>query len=134
MAELDLPICICTNKPRPITDAVLTALGVWTRFKAIYAGGDGLEKKPAPGPLLLLAKRLCVEPSSLVMVGDGLQDVEAARRAGCRVIGVVSTYTTRERIASAKPDVAIDSLVELPEIIRRWCDATARLAAIRPSS
>lgn len=132
IAELELPLCLCTNKARPVTDAVLAALGVRTRFRAIYAGGDGPEKKPAAGPLLALAKKLGVPSESLVMVGDGPQDVEAARRADCRVIGVATGFTSRERLVACKPDVVIDSLHELPHVVRRWCDATARLSAIRP--
>ncbi len=132
IAELELPIALCTNKARPVTDAILGALGVRTRFRAIYAGGDGPEKKPAAGPLLALAKKMSLEVSSLVMVGDGPQDVECARRAGCRVIGVVSGYNPRERISNAQPDVVIEGLSELPDIVRRWCDATTRLTAFRP--
>ncbi|MBK6519264.1 MAG: HAD hydrolase-like protein [Polyangiaceae bacterium] len=132
VAELELPIALCTNKPRAVTEAVLSALGVRTRFRAMYAGGDGPEKKPAPGPLIALAKRLGLELGALVMVGDGPQDVECARRAGCRVVGVVSTYSARDRVVSAQPDVVIESLSELPEIVRRWCDSTTRLQAIRP--
>ncbi|MFO0549357.1 MAG: HAD hydrolase-like protein [Polyangiaceae bacterium] len=132
VAELDLPIALCTNKARPVTEAILSALGVRTRFRAIYAGGDGPEKKPAAGPLLALAKRLSVAPESLVMVGDGPQDVECARRAGCRVVGVVSRVHQSDRLIASKPDVTIDSLNELADVLRRWCDATARLSALRP--
>lgn len=132
VADLDLPIGLCTNKARPVTEAVLAALGVRTRFRAIYAGGDGPEKKPAAAPLLTLAKKLGIEVSSLVMVGDGPQDVECARRAGCRVIGVLSPYSPRDRITEAKPDVVLNGVAEVPDVIRRWCDATAQLTAIRP--
>lgn len=132
VAELGLPIALCTNKARSVTDAVLSSLGVRTRFRAIYAAGDGPEKKPAPGPLLALSKKLSVDVPSLVMVGDGIQDIECARRAGCRVIGVVSTYSARDRVDAGQPDVTIESLTELPDIIRRWCDATTRVSALRP--
>jgi phosphoglycolate phosphatase len=131
VAELDLPICLCTNKARPVTDAILAALGVRTRFRAIYAGGDGPEKKPAPGPLLAIAKKLGVEPGSLVMVGDGSQDVEAARGAGCRVIGVESTYSPREKLIAAKPDIILENLWGVADVVRRWCDSTARLSVLR---
>ncbi|NUP14381.1 MAG: HAD hydrolase-like protein [Polyangiaceae bacterium] len=134
VAELGLPIALCTNKARDITEAVLSSLGVRTRFRAIFAGGDGPEKKPAPGPLLALSKKLGQDITGLVMVGDGPQDIECARRAGCRVVGVVSTYSARDRVALAQPDVVIETLTELPEILRRWGDATTRLQAIRPRS
>ena len=65
LAELpDMALALCTNKPRATTEAVLSALGVRTRFRAIVAGGDLLEKKPAPGPLLHLSRVLHVGPDA----------------------------------------------------------------------
>lgn len=121
---------LCTNKPRETTDAVLAALGVRTRFRAIAAGGDTPEKKPAPGPLLHLSKLLDVAPDRLVMVGDGPQDIECARRAGARAIAVVG-FVPRDRLVESRPDVLIETLDELPEVIRRWRDATVRVVAPR---
>lgn len=131
IADMGLPICLCTNKARPVTEAILAALGVRTRFRALYAGGDGPEKKPAPGPLHSLAKKLDVEAASLVMVGDGPQDVECAHAAGCRIIGVSSPFATRERLLGAKADIVLEGLAGVPDVIRRWCDATARLSVLR---
>jgi len=129
----DIALGICTNKPRSITEAVLSALGIRTRFRAIVAGGDLPEKKPAPGPLLLLAKGLRATPDSMVMVGDGPQDIECARRALVRSVAVESGFTTHDRLLAAPPDVMLRSLAELPEVIQRWRDATARIEAlVRP--
>jgi phosphoglycolate phosphatase len=126
----DLVLGICSNKPRPVTEAVLAALGIRTRFRAIVAGGDLPEKKPAPGPLLHLAKALRVPPESVVMVGDGPQDVECAHNAGVRSVAIDSGFGSRERLVAARPDVLLQSLSELPEVIHRWRDATARVAAV----
>jgi phosphoglycolate phosphatase len=129
----DLALGLCTNKPRAITEAVLAALGIRTRFRAIVAGGDLPEKKPAPGPLLLLCKALKASPETTVMVGDGPQDIEAARSAGMRSIGVQSGFTSPERLIEAHPDVLLRSLSELPEVVQRWRAATARISiAARP--
>ena len=125
----DIALGICTNKPRSSTEAVLSALGIRTRFRAIVAGGDLPEKKPAPGPLLLLAKGLRATPESMVMVGDGPQDIECARRAVVRSVAVESGFTSHERLLAAHPDVMLRSLAELPEVIQRWRDATARISA-----
>ncbi len=131
-AMTDLALGICTNKPRATADAVLGALGVRTRFRAIFGGGDLSEKKPAPGPLLHIAKLLNLPPDRMVMVGDAPQDVECARRAGVRVIVVDRGFASRERLRDSKPDVMLESLTELPEVIRRWRDATARVSIRSP--
>jgi phosphoglycolate phosphatase len=122
----DMTLALCTNKPRATTDAVLAALGVRTRFRVIVAGGDLLEKKPAPGPLLHIAKVLRVSPAAMVMVGDGPQDIECARRAKVRSVAVDAGFFAEERLLQCNPDVLLKSLFELPEVIQRWRDATAR--------
>lgn len=128
----DMVLAICTNKPRATAEAVLSALGVRTRFRALVAGGDLPEKKPAPGPLLQVAKLLRVDTDNLVMVGDAPQDIECARRAKVRSVGVVSGFSSRERLATARPDVTLESMAELPEVIKRWREATTRITV--PSS
>jgi phosphoglycolate phosphatase len=135
LAEIpEVSLGICTNKPRSITDAVLGALGIRTRFRAVVGGGDLPEKKPAPGPLLHAAKLLRVAPEATVMVGDGPQDIECARRAGARAVAVASPFHARERLVEARPDVLLRSLSELPDVIRRWRDATARIHVSAPAS
>ncbi len=132
LAEIpELRLGICTNKPRSTTEAVLGALGVRTRFAGIYGGGDGPERKPAPGPLLALAERLSLAPKDLIMVGDGTQDIEAARRAGARSVAVSAGFTPRSQLLAAKPDVLIDTLADLPAVVRRWRDATAKFTVPR---
>jgi phosphoglycolate phosphatase len=123
----EIVLGICTNKPRVTTEAVLSALGIRTRFRAVVAGGDLPEKKPAPGPLVHLAKLLHVDPQSVVMVGDGPQDVECARRAGARAVAIDSGFSSRERLSAARPDVLLRSMTELPDVVQRWRDATARV-------
>jgi phosphoglycolate phosphatase len=132
LAEIPgLGLGICTNKPRVTTDAVLSALGVRTRFRAVIAGGDLSEKKPAPGPLLLAGKRMRVEPEAMVMVGDGPQDIECARRAGTRAVAIDNGFSSRQRLMDARPDLVLVSLLELPEVVRRWRAATVRVSAAR---
>ena len=126
----DLTIALCTNKPRLVTDAVLSALGVRSRFRVVVAGGDLADRKPSGAPLLFIARALGLDTARLVMVGDGLQDIESARRAGARSVALLNGYTPREWLAEARPDVLIPTLFELREVIRRWRDVTVRLTSI----
>lgn len=121
----DVLLGLCTNKPRATTDAVLAALGIRTRFRVVVAGGDLVEKKPAPGPLLHAARLLGVTPAEIVMVGDGIQDLECARAAGARAVAVEG-FTPRRRLLDARPDVLLDGLRDLPGVLRRWQDSTVR--------
>src|SRR5262249_61985114 len=119
LGALGLLLAICTNKARSTPDAVLSGLGVRTRFRAVFAGGDLSEKKPSPGPLLHLAKLLGITADMMVMVGDGPQDIEAARRAGMRAIAVEHGFVSRDSVIAARPDVLLKRLAGRPEVIGR---------------
>ena len=62
-------------------------------------------RKPAPGLIIAAARRLGVEPSACVVIGDTGGDVLAARSAGARAILVPNAATRPEEIA-ASPAVA----------------------------
>ncbi len=118
-ALADLPLALVTNKPRRATDATLRGLDLERRFRVVVAGDDLADKKPAPGPLLLAADKLGLPPATLVMVGDGAQDIECGRAAGARTVGVEGGIQARERLAAAHPD-ALVALAALPDVIRAW--------------
>jgi 2-phosphoglycolate phosphatase len=119
----DMALGICTNKHRATTEAILSALGLREHFGAIAAGSDLPEQKPAPGPLLFVAKALRVPPEAVVMVGDMYHDVECARRAGARAVGVAGGYGPRARLLEAGPDILLESLFELPDVVQTWREA-----------
>jgi phosphoglycolate phosphatase len=114
-----LPRCLCTNKPRAPTLAVLRGLGIEPSFDVILAGDDLPQKKPDPALLRELAGRVGVSVETLVMVGDGPQDIECARAAGARSIGVVGNIVSRERLMAAQPDVVVP-LRAVPDVIAAW--------------
>ena len=118
----DVPLALCTNKPRSITDAVLANLRLPAHFSAIVAGGDLPKNKPDPLPLLHLAQELSLRPSELVMVGDGPQDILCAKAAGARSVGVEGGMQGAERLLATNPDVMLRSLADLPSVIERWLE------------
>jgi phosphoglycolate phosphatase len=119
-ALAELPLAICTNKPRRTTDAVLAALQLTPRFDVVVAGGDFPQKKPEPAPLLSIADRLALDPRGLVMVGDGPQDVECGHAVGARTVGVEGGLLPRARLVASHPDELIPTLADLPALVTSW--------------
>jgi D-glycero-D-manno-heptose 1,7-bisphosphate phosphatase len=70
-------------------------------------------RKPKPGMLLDAAARLGLDLATSFMVGDRWRDVEAGRRAGCRVI-LVDRGLDEEQ--GPEPDAVVPSL----EDAARW--------------
>lgn len=120
-----LPLALCTNKPRRTTLRVLAALGLAHYFSALSAGDDRPERKPHPAPLLAIGEQLHCSARSMVMVGDGPQDVECGRRAGVRSVGVVGNIAPRSALEGAAPDALLESLSELLPLLYRWRQATS---------
>jgi HAD superfamily hydrolase (TIGR01509 family) len=88
-------------------------------FSARVCSGDTLKKKPHPAPLRLALRQMKLEAACCVYVGDAPQDVEMARRAGVRAIGVLGPFPTEKRLRAARPEFLIQSLEELPEVLNR---------------
>lgn len=114
-----LPLAICTNKPRRTTVPVLEVLRLAERFQVIVAGGDTKEAKPSREPLIAVAYHLGVGASRLVMVGDGPQDILAARAVGAHAVGVRGGFLPIERLVESRPDVILDHIGELPAYLAR---------------
>ena len=104
--------CI-TNKPwRPAVD-LLSHLALLDSF-ALVLGGDSLPRhKPDPLPLLHACSVLGVAVEHALFAGDSINDVEAARAAGMRVVCVSYGYNHGRDISEAAPDAVIDSLEDL---------------------
>lgn len=66
-----------------------------------------------------------LEADCCVYVGDAPQDVEMARRAGMRVIGVLGSFSTEKRLRAARPEFLIAALEELPEVLKRLGDGSS---------
>lgn len=68
-----------------------------------HTADDGCDcRKPAPGMLFSVARRLAIDPADMVFIGDIGADVGAARAAGCRGILVPTPITRREEVDAAE--------------------------------
>jgi 2-phosphoglycolate phosphatase len=122
----DLPLGVCTNKPRRTSIAVLRGLGLEARFKGVVAGDDLPQRKPDPAMVMESARLLGLPVQSIVMVGDGPQDVLSGRAAGAFTIGVRGGIQALERLTASAPDLIIDTLAELPEAVSQLARGTRR--------
>ena len=78
LAERELRLGICTNKPEKIARAILQKVELLPMFGAIIGGDSGFGLKPSPAPLYAALQRLKVTSPQTVFVGDSAIDNEAA--------------------------------------------------------
>ncbi len=106
-----------TNKAAQFTLPLLRDLGVHDDFGIVVSGDTLPVKKPDPGPLLHAAKHFGVAPEDALMIGDSVSDVKAARVAGFQIVCMSYGYNHGEDIRNHDPDLVIDSMVELQQLL-----------------
>ena len=79
-------------------------------------------RKPKPGLLLKAARERNIDLGESFFVGDGLIDVEAGKKAGCKTIlvGHITTFLSKmmeER--NAVPDYMVHTLKDVPALLSR---------------
>jgi HAD superfamily hydrolase (TIGR01549 family) len=113
------PLGLVTSGDRDRVTRQLREFRLTKLFKARVCSGDTLRKKPHPEPLRLALRQMEMDPSACVYVGDAPQDVEMARRAGVRAIGVLGPFPTEKRLRAARPEFLIGSIEELPDVLKK---------------
>lgn len=94
----------------------------WVRFKRL--GLDGFIativtsrevpcRKPAPDVIVECAKRLEVAPDKCIVIGDTINDIEAAKAAGALAVVVTTGQEDEDRLSGAGADLVLNSLDEL---------------------
>jgi len=115
--ERGLKIGCITNKDERFTLPILRDLGLIDDFEIVISGDNLAKKKPDPLPLLYGAKELGCAPQKSLMMGDSTTDVKAARAAGFNIICMSYGYNHGDDIRDSQPDIVIDSMLELKDLI-----------------
>ena len=79
-------------------------------------------RKPKPGMLLDAARDLGLDLAHSVMIGDGLYDVLAGKRAGCKTILVANlngTLSSKMDELDAHPDFVARNVTEAADIVKK---------------
>ena len=96
---------VVTSGDRSRVSRELSDLGVERFFRTVVFGGDARNRKPHPEALLLALERMGVTPDRAAYVGDSPEDVEMARAAGVRAVGVPGSFPNRDALLASRPDV-----------------------------
>lgn len=87
---------IGTSAPRSNVNFVLSKTGLEKYFTHILDESDVTHGKPNPEIYQKVAAKIGFPPSQCIVFEDSLSGVEAAQRAGCRVVGVATTHSFSE--------------------------------------
>jgi phosphoglycolate phosphatase len=112
-----LHLTVLTNKPVRFSQEILIGLGIAEYFRFVFGGNSFEKKKPDPMGVHTILERLRCMPEEAMVVGDSEIDVLTARNAGTWACGV-SYGLGSHHLKDCPPDVTVDNLLELAELLR----------------
>lgn len=114
-------VVLNTGYDSKTANKILTILGwsVGSQVDALVTADDVDNGRPAPDMITLAMKQFNIEDSQLVLkAGDSGIDIEEGQNAGCGlVLGVLSGAQNEQQLAKYQPDVILNKLTDLHELI-----------------
>ncbi|MGH9574564.1 MAG: HAD family hydrolase [Candidatus Acidiferrales bacterium] len=102
----------------------LENLHVANHFAVRVCSEDASSRKPHPAPLKRALALAGLAPEDCVYVGDSPQDIEMARRAKVRSIGIFGPFPTEAGLRTARPTLLLKSITELPHRLAESAEPT----------
>lgn len=119
LQQMNFDLACITNKTEKFTLPLLEALGLRDYFKLVISGDSLAKRKPDPLPLTHACDYFKITPDQGVLIGDSINDVQAAQAAGMPVICVDYGYDQGLDLTQSNPDAMIGSLADLPNLLER---------------
>lgn len=119
LVALGLPWGVVTNKAHRFTDPLTSAMPLFATASTIISGNTTPHAKPHPEPLFEAARRLSINPASIVYVGDDERDIVAGLAAGMGTVAATYGYLGQQSdISRWNAHLHIDSPVDLLKFLK----------------
>lgn len=117
LRSMGLKLGVVTNNGKHGTELTLTKLGLKEYFDVIITRADAEEIKPDPGSIREALRKLSVNPSEVIFVGDGVIDIEASKAAGVKSVTIPTGLYSLDRLLAAGPDYMAASIEMLSSLV-----------------
>lgn len=119
LVALGLPWGVVTNKAHRFTDPLTSAMPLFATASTIISGNTTPHAKPHPEPLFEAARRLSINPASIVYVGDDERDIVAGLAAGMGTVAATYGYLGQQSdISRWNAHLHIDSPIDLLKFLK----------------
>ncbi|MDR1921948.1 MAG: HAD family hydrolase [Candidatus Adiutrix sp.] len=97
--------------------AALSSTGLSRYFDAAVGANDVARGKPAPDMLYLAMDRLKTDPGQAIYIGDAVYDMQAARAAGIKGLGLLQAGASAEELTAAGAWKIRATLIEARDLL-----------------
>jgi N-acetyl-D-muramate 6-phosphate phosphatase len=92
LVQRGMPWGVVTNKSQRFAHPLTQAMPMFASAGTVICGDTTLHAKPHPEPLLEAARRMAVDPTHCVYVGDDERDIVAGHAAGMHTVAATYGY------------------------------------------
>ncbi len=117
LQKIRMPLACVTNKSARFTLPLLEHLKLAPYFSEVVAGDTLPQRKPDPAPLLHACRKFGIAPREMLMIGDSVNDAQAARAAGCPVFCVPYGYNEGRDVRELDVDAIVPTLIAATRLI-----------------
>ena len=111
---------VVTNKAERFALPLTRAMALFDTAGAVVAGDTTSHAKPHPAPLLEAARRMGLQPTECLYVGDDERDIVAGLAAGMGTVAASYGYLGRKSdVAAWGAHAAINSPLELLQVLSK---------------
>lgn len=116
--EKGYKMAVCTSSDLEKAEHNLRAIGATKEMFDVFITGDLItNKKPDPEIYLKAMNILGLQPEDCLVIEDAPNGIQAAHAGGMKAIGVASTFSAEHLKETAGPEVIIDKLIDLLDVI-----------------
>lgn len=125
LKDKGIRLAIVSTKRNDVLEKGLRHLNLEGLFEVVVGAEDYTHFKPSPEPIYTAMAQLNCQHSTTVMVGDNGHDILAAKNAGVLSVFVGWSEKTSEEIAPFEPDVTVQTMTELSDLVLNQESLTA---------
>jgi HAD superfamily hydrolase (TIGR01509 family) len=106
-------LAVFTGKGKETTRITLEKFGLKQYFDLVVTGSDVVHHKPSAEGIQNVMKAFSLLPEEVLMVGDAVSDVKAAREAGVSMASVLWDSYAKEKVMAMEVEHSFHSVKEL---------------------
>lgn len=119
LTKLDCNLAVLSNKPHELTQASIKKIFKDYEFKEVHGQKYDVPKKPDPIAAINIAKSLDIPCEKIYFVGDTKVDMQTAKSANMKAIGVLWGFRGKEELLEFGADFLVEHPLEILDIINK---------------